>query len=239
MARLLEMELLDLWERGAPLRPAQRALLLLTAAYPDAGAEAVMQLGIGERDARLMELRAQLFGSEFQALTNCPHCGAGVELEFDGSSLQGDASAPVTNTVAVHLAHGVLEFRLPTSADLFAVATDQERGRQRACLLTRCLCNETGLESWTAQEEQEIVSALARHDPRADVELALDCPQCHTTWTDTFDIVGYFWSEIESWARRMLRDVHVLARTYGWSERDILSFSPQRRQIYLGLIMNG
>jgi len=33
-------------------------------------------------------------------------------------------------------------------------------------------------------------------------------------------------------ARRLLRDVHELARAYGWSERDILELSLTRRLAY-------
>ena len=33
-----------------------------------------------------------------------------------------------------------------------------------------------------------------------------------------------------------LGEVHVLAREYGWSERDILAMSASRRQLYLDTI---
>ena len=40
---------------------------------------------------------------------------------------------------------------------------------------------------------------------------------------------------MHAWARRTLRDVHVLARAYGWREADVLALSPTRRQIYVEL----
>ena len=51
-----------------------------------------------------------------------------------------------------------------------------------------------------------------------------------------FDIVSFFWAEIDAWARRVLREVNVLARAYGWRESDILALSPVRRQIYLSMV---
>ena len=44
------------------------------------------------------------------------------------------------------------------------------------------------------------------------------------------------WAELDAWARRLLLDVHTLARAYGWSERDILQLTETRRQFYLNLI---
>ncbi len=51
-----------------------------------------------------------------------------------------------------------------------------------------------------------------------------------------FDILSYLWTEIEDWAQRLLVDVHTLAVSYGWSERDILALSPRRRRMYLELL---
>ena len=39
--------------------------------------------------------------------------------------------------------------------------------------------------------------------------------------------------EVEAEAMRLLRDVHVLARQYGWREADIIAMSPLRRQMYV------
>ena len=74
---------------------------------------------------------------------------------------------------------------------------------------------------------------MAETDPQADVQLALACPACGHTWQATFDIVSFFWSEINAWAYHTLREVHGLALAYGWTETDILALSPQRRQLYL------
>jgi hypothetical protein len=48
--------------------------------------------------------------------------------------------------------------------------------------------------------------------------------------------VSFLWSEIHSWAQRLLRDVHAIAAAYGWREGDILAMNPLRRQAYLELI---
>jgi hypothetical protein len=67
------------------------------------------------------------------------------------------------------------------------------------------------------------------------MQLALVCPTCGSGWAVAFDIVAFFWTELQAWAQRMLRDIHTLARAYGWREADILALSPLRRQVYLEL----
>jgi hypothetical protein len=77
---------------------------------------------------------------------------------------------------------------------------------------------------------------LAAADAQADVQLAVSCAGCGHGWTALFDIVSFFWSELEAWALGILREVHTLASAYGWREADILALSPARRLSYLQLV---
>ena len=73
-------------------------------------------------------------------------------------------------------------------------------------------------------------------DPQADVELTLSCPACAHQWTTAFDIISFFWEEINVWAYRTLYQVHQLASAYGWNEADILTMNPWKRQFYLKMV---
>jgi len=77
---------------------------------------------------------------------------------------------------------------------------------------------------------------LSLADPHADIRLDLDCSACQARWQAPFDIVPFLWSAVDAWALRLLRDVHRLARAYGWREADILALSPPRRRCYLELL---
>ncbi len=85
----------------------------------------------------------------------------------------------------------------------------------------------------------QVVAAIAESmealDPCADILLELKCGACGNEWQAPFDILGYFWAELAVHARRLLREVDVLARAYGWREADILSLSGRRRRAYLEL----
>ena len=74
---------------------------------------------------------------------------------------------------------------------------------------------------------------MARADPQADVTFSITCPACGHAWQAIFDIVSFFWREVNAWSYRLLYEVHLLASAYGWREADILAMSPWRRQCYL------
>lgn len=125
-----------------------------------------------------------------------------------------------------------LDFRLPTSFDLAAIAGchDVEEARDR--LHERCirgpLAND---EPILAAAEREI----AERAGAAAMTVDLECPACIHRWSLDFDIAAFFWEELRVRARRLLREVDALARRYGWSERDILALSDARRRDYLEL----
>ena len=79
-------------------------------------------------------------------------------------------------------------------------------------------------------------AAMAAADPQAEIEISLECPACTCHWTEIFDIDSFFWTELQAWAARILREIHQLASAYGWSEREILALPPLRRNTYLNLI---
>ena len=134
-----------------------------------------------------------------------------------------------------------IRLRLLTSRDL-AAAHDADPAERRQILLDRCVVSATrdGAPATADQLPAEIVDAAARRlaeaDRQADTQLAMSCPSCGHQWRAPFDILLFFWAELEAWAGRMLREVHVLASIYGWSERDILSLGPVRRRHYLGMV---
>jgi uncharacterized protein (UPF0212 family) len=242
MRTLSTAKLLDAWERGRHATPGERALLLLGAAEPDTAPEHIGLLSIGRRDAALLELRAQTFGERLAGLSSCPQCGEQIEMNFAVADilLQRHTDAPPELTVVA--GDYTVVVRLPNSLDLVALS-GQDNGRvAERWLLQRCLIEAyEGNEARSAADlPDEVVDAIAGQmaevDPQAEIELVLTCPACGARWQALFDVVAFFWREIDAWAIRILREVHVLASAYGWSEQDILALSPWRRQFYLELI---
>jgi hypothetical protein len=81
-----------------------------------------------------------------------------------------------------------------------------------------------------------IMDRMEHEEPLANITLDAACPACGHRWRIVFDIVSFFWTEINAWAIRLMREVHLLASAYGWRERDILAMGARRRQRYLEMV---
>lgn len=251
MRALTAAELLAVWENGAALSSPRRALLLLGTAHPEHAPAELARLPIGQRDDLLMQLRAAAFGEKLEATATCPHCGEKLEMAFNTEELRAspnnvggvpppreDVATPLTLDHADH----ALTFRLPDSSDLIEISVHHDPATAESALLHRCVLSarrgERALSS--AELPAPVIAALAAKlaeaDPQADLRLALNCPACEHRWEESFDIVAFFWREIDAWAGRILREVHTLAAAYGWREAEIVALSPARRRLYLEMV---
>jgi hypothetical protein len=79
----------------------------------------------------------------------------------------------------------------------------------------------------------EVEAAMDQADPLTDIALAFECDVCGHRGTAPLDIGAFLWEEIETRARGLLDEVHLLARAYGWRESDVLALSEARRAAYL------
>lgn len=234
MHALSATELLGVWERGFSQPPVRRALTLLAAACPESPPEELAHLSIGQRDARLFALRELVFGADFIGLADCPACDEKLELDFRTADIMPAAAPDTPAELALQVDGRDLRFRLPTSADLLAVGDETDVSAVRDRLLERCVL--TGRDHLPDHVVDAVEKQMARADPLANLQLSLNCSACGHAWHADFDIVGYFWREIHAWVRGLLREVHTLARAYGWPETDILALSPARRRLYLEMV---
>jgi len=238
MHPLTAARLLKVWERASQRTAVERALLLLAAACPENAVDELARLSIGERDSLLIALREWTFGPQFVARVPCAKCSEPLEVAFNVADIRLD-SPPQPESFSVDSDGYEVHFRLPNSEDV-TLACDLDDAEQ--ALLQRCVLRVTkdGAESFPHDLPAEITAIInarmAAADPQARVEIALSCVACRHKWSLGFDIVQYFWNEINAWANRMLREVHAIASAYGWREEEILSLSPRRRQFYVDLI---
>lgn len=235
MRPLSAAELLAVWEKGFAAPSAERALLLLAAAYPDEAPQDLARLSVGQRDGRLLALRATQFGQQLDCVVPCPGCREQLELSFNVAAIQ--ATPPKqARTIRLRRKGYDVRFRLPNSLDLLAL---EPGDAAQTTLLQRCVRSASHQgESVSAGDLPEpvvraIVDRMAQADPQAEIQVALSCPACEHEWLSLFDIVSYLWSEINGLALRLLQEIHQLATAYGWREADILALSPWRRRVYL------
>jgi hypothetical protein len=241
-------ELLRVWEAGLKQPILEKTFSLLATAC-SSNAQDMGHLSIGERDARLLQLREWTFGSRLQNIVKCPVCRALVEWESSTSELhlQPITSDPTPRTFDLERDSLHIRFRLPDSFDIAQAATrsvakgasssDTETSK---AVLEGCILEMSDQVRKSPELSEEIMTLLsdrmAVEDPQANIQIQLSCPNCSHRWEAIFDIVSFLWSEIDNWAKRILHEVYLLARAFGWSEGDILEMSARRRHLYIQMI---
>ncbi|WP_394326646.1 hypothetical protein [Streptomyces hygroscopicus] len=132
-------ELLAIWEAGLAHHGPGRALLLHRAARPETGADELLSLPVGEREADLYALRRALFGERMQVRAECGACGEAMEFDLDTHDLTRDLTSDLAarprgqdggqdGPLRVEEGEWTVEFRLPTVADLEAAARAATEG---------------------------------------------------------------------------------------------------------------
>ena len=234
--------LFDAWERALRLTPARRALELIRVVLPSSSDEALTSLTVGQRDAALMNLRAAVFGKSVSAVSHCPSCASTVDVSFslDDIRLRGDLEP----TCQGHIERDgwAVEYRVPNGADLLCAEQCPSEEAARTLIFERCVSDvvvdgrPADVAELPEEAEEVIGDAFESADPLADVQLTVACPNCDEAWEQVFDVLSFLWTELDAFARRLISEVHVLARAYGWSEREVLSLTPLRRNAYLELV---
>jgi hypothetical protein len=233
---LRAQDIVDLFGTGEPFRPASTALALLARLERDASPAGLRRLSVGERDRRLLALRAAAFGPRVEVVSSCPVCALAVEFAFTADEVGLAADAPTPASEAEWPIGGRrLRLRAVTAGDLADLESCGEPAEIRRRLIEACVLAVDGIEGAAppAEWSDAVEAGLQAIDPAANVELALDCPDCGHRWIEVVDPPSLLWDAIMVAAPRILADVAELARVYHWSERDILAMPARRRRFYL------
>jgi hypothetical protein len=243
MNSLSASDLLQIWEWGEDQHPVERALTLLGVACPEMTRETINELSIGQRNSLLITLWELTLGPELEGCGECPQCHEHLEFNLNVADLKSNDPPEQLKSQLNFKAEGFdVYFRLLNNLDLAEAAKQMEVCGARDTLLARCLVkarhgdSEVVFESLPEAVTKELGNRVLEHDPVSEVQLHLLCPECGHRWLAILDIVSFFWTEISAEAKRLLYEVHRLARAYGWREADILAMSSRRRHLYLGMV---
>jgi hypothetical protein len=233
-------DLIALWERDQGLSVADKALLLLALARPGVSQQELGAMPIGARDRALFEMRRALFGNRLEGLAVCSECGEQLEMELPiADFLAGAKPAEPTDHASITAGGAEVRFRLPTTDDAVLVSRIRDNSDARQALVRCCIVNATqgGASVAPGDLDSEIIARVSQEmealDPLSEIRLTLACSACEHTQSVLLEVASYLWQELVSEAERLLEDVRILAREYGWREADILAMSGRRRQFYL------
>jgi hypothetical protein len=228
--------------RGEPsARTTTRLLAACVVGLGDAVVtdDLVKQLLVGDRDHLILRLRRMTLGDRVQSVLRCPACDAPMDVSFDAGDVPIEPRPQTAATYTLELGppaepRRTIRFRLPTGGDQEAVLGLDEAAAADA-LLERCIVDDGGAPP-SLEERDAVVAAMDRLAPQLDLELDLACPECDHRFVVPFDIPTFFFHEMGINGAQLLRETHVLALAYHWSEADILSLGRDRRRAYLGLL---
>lgn len=229
--------ILDLADAAQGEAPIARALRLAAAAGADAAR--LRDAPLGRLHAATLGLHAALAGPRLEAVATCPACASLVEFALDGDALQPLARDAAAGELVMVTDAGEwrVRWRAPTAGDLADVAG---RPDAASALLALC-CDVTGPRGEGGADAppeviERIEGTLADADPLAELTVGLECPECGAVFDADVDPIAFVLREVETRARRVLREVDVLARAYGWTEAEVLALSEQRRTAYLEIV---
>lgn len=192
------------------------------------------QLLVGDRDFLMLQLRRMTLGEAIHAIIGCPGCGQKMDVDFGVADVPIKSCPLLTGDFSIESCGRSIRFRLPTGADQEA-GLDFDQDSAARVLLERCVLEDGG-KPLSSEDRVAVVDAMDRYSPQVDLELDLTCPECRLTFAAPFDTTAFFLQEMRIGAKRLLRETHLLAFYYHWSEAEILAMSRARRRAYLDLL---
>lgn len=229
---------LDLWQAAEGRPPLERALVL-AAGEGEEPAE-LATLPLGRRDARLLELHAALGGRILEATAACPACGEPAEFSVDPAELRAEGEW-AADPAPLEVEGFAVSWRPLDSGDLVEAAEAGGVEAAERVLLTRCVLAASGPDGEVGATElpdavrEALERTLLDADPLGEVLVEVACPACKTAFVVDLDVAGFVWAEVRARAGSLLREVHMLARAYGWTEEEVLALGERRRAAYLEL----
>lgn len=230
MRALAAADIVELAEAGRERGPSSLALRILGRADPAIDAAA---LTLGQRDAMLLAVRAQLSGPRIEFVSQCPACGTRLEMTLRAEQIGlGLAAQPAPQTREIRAGEAIIAVA-PLTAGALAAAEQLDDPDSARRLLLKAVAPE-------APEEEEVLAAVEAAveamDPGVDTGLDWSCPACAARWSEAVDVAALLAGEIAARSRAVLTDVATLARAFHWSERDILALPAERRRFYLDAV---
>lgn len=222
---------LRLWDAVTGMHPVDASVRCLAVALPDLDDPAGLPLG--DRDAALLALRAEVAGDRLVAHAACPGCGDQTTVELTVSAL----IAEMATEPEWHLDHDgrTVAVRALTSRDAATAVLAASPAEARLALVRAALGTPPHAADPDEGTAAAVAASLAEHDRGAEVLLTCTCAGCGARWEDLLDVASFVTTELRHSGARLLAEVAELARTFGWSEDAVLDLTDGRRHAYLAL----
>ncbi len=230
----------ELAELGHPLLLARLLDRLSVRADGETGGRRTADMTIAELDRAAAGLFTHLYGDLVICHVACPTCGERSEVRFSLEEFaaavarearwDGDAPPDLSGPDAegrFRLGPRA-RFRLPLVSDL-AAASAAGGARAREILRERCIidCPEAEIDA--------VEQAMARVAPLLETDMDTACASCGAETMTPFGIAAFLAASMSRERPVIVREVHVIARAYGWSRDEILRMPRSSRREHVAL----
>lgn len=233
----------------APHMPAVVVTSLISSAVRRIGdiapitSELAAQLTVGDRERLILAMSIMTFGDRVDLVAHCPEIGCGEAadvnvrlsdfLRLENLIPESHKDLYLKNTAG----EWSLRVRPPTGADQEAIYGDSNSTARKLVLAcVEQIKDPNGrivqADELPAEFESELSIALSSFDAAAESVSVMQCPSCGST-TDV--LLDGFMVLCSSLTGSLSREVYHMARSYHWSESEILDLSIQRRKRYLAI----
>ena len=229
-----EMELAPAGEsRSATIGFMSRLLITADGGLPAARA---VELAVPDIDRMAISLTRVLFGDKIMGQTTCSTCGEDFEFSLSlGRLLDGtdeerlDGVEGPDDRNVFRLSDGC-KFRLPRLDDLDFVNAAREESTAE---LAKCLVVDPPAGGPTPEVLEAVDRAIDRIGGSLMPELDAACPACEGANVVRFDPCRFLLELLAGERLLLFREVHLIARGYGWSRREILDLAREERRQYV------
>jgi hypothetical protein len=188
---------------------------------------AAEDLPLTDYECALAGLRQAEIGDTISTAPECPQCHERMELTFSLRELLDDV-VHTARTGASAFLPGTLTTRLPSAGDAARCEGEPDApARMLASWIPASL---------SAAQRRKSEAALERAMPLLSRSIEAPCAICGKPISAQFHLPGFVVTELIWRTRSVFDDVHLLARGYGWSEREILDLPRSRRRRYSALL---
>lgn len=219
-------------EEAAPLAPLALLARALVPAGPWAvGPEQAQRLPMVDRDRLLLALHQQCFGDVVRADATCTACTKRYTVSFALSELAGLLDPPLPAGVEGPDAEGAFttagtRFRLPAPADIAAAGSAGPRALLDACVL----------DGDASAGAEAVESAMDQLNPVLDLAIDTACAECGAPQAPRFEIGAFLTHSLAGDRPFLIREIHCIARSYGWSHTEIMALPREDRRAFVRLI---
>ena len=176
-------------------------------------------------DRLLLAIYEKLYGDRAECRVTCKACGDAFEFDLWPRRIADEQDREIADLAPPdadgwwHVEEG-FDIRAPRLSDL-AEAADRLPSR---------------IARGPAADPERVETFLERAAPVFDFDIEAQCPHCDSHQTVRFSLADYLVTALANERPFLIREAHLLASLYGWSQQEIFDLSRADRRAYAALI---